>query len=414
MTRTISQSEAYSFENASGETLAARLEFPTDGRPRAFAIFAHCFTCSKNLKAVGHISRALASEGIAVLRFDFTGLGESQGDFADTSFSSNVDDLLSAAGQLTKDYEAPRILVGHSLGGAAVLQAASKLDSVEAVATIGAPFDPAHIEHLFESSKEQILSEGKAIVNLAGRKFTIKKQFLDDLAAGGYEDGIRSLKKPLLVMHSPIDETVGIDNAAAIYTAAKHPKSFVSLDTADHLLTNEEDSRYVGTIISAWAVRYVGYPEKEAIHTDPGDNNISASLGKTGFTTEIVANGHKLIADEPLSVGGANLGPSPYDLVGAGLAACTAMTLRMYADRKKWPLDEIAVDVHHSRVHVDDCNCETEQSGMIDLMERELYLVGGQLTDEQRERLLEIADKCPVHRTLEGHVVIRTTEVENK
>ncbi|NND71751.1 MAG: OsmC family protein [Rhodothermales bacterium] len=408
MTKRSTTSLEYSFLNENGQSLAARLDLPPDGNPVAFAIFAHCFTCSKNLRAVGHVSRALAGKGIGVLRFDFTGLGSSEGDFAETTFSSNVSDLLYAAKQLTDDYRAPTILIGHSLGGAAVLQAAGSLDSIEAVATIGAPFDPGHVQHLFESSKEEILETGKATVNLAGRTFTIKKQFLDDLESGGYEEGIRTLGKALLVMHSPIDQTVGIENAASIYHAAKHPKSFVSLDTADHLLTDEADSIYAGEIIATWASKYVGKLTEQPVYSEPAHNDVVAVLGRSGFTTSILANGHAITADEPVSVGGSNLGPSPYELVGAGLAACTAMTLRMYADRKEWPLEEVKVRVTHSKVHAEDCDCETDQTGKIDVMQRQIDIVGSDLTGEQENRLLEIADKCPVHRTLEGEVVIKT------
>ena len=407
-----SVSKSYSFTNSSGENLAGRLELPVNGSPRAFAIFAHCFTCSKNLNAVGHISRALAARGIAVLRFDFTGLGESEGDFADTSFLTNVDDLVKAAKQLELDYQPAKILIGHSLGGAAVLQAAADIASVEAVVTIGAPFDPRHVEHLLDSAKDEIVAEGEAVVNLAGRQFTIRKQFLDALASENYSESITTLGKPLLVMHSPIDNTVGVENAAAIYEAARHPKSFVSLDTADHLLSDEDDSRYVGTIVSAWVNRYIGTEDQVTANGKPTEKEVVATLGKNGYTTELMAGEHAIVADEPVSLGGANLGPTPYQLVSAGLASCTAITLRMYADRKEWPLEEVKVSVKHEKIHADDCDCETDQTGEIELMTRHLTFMGD-LTDDQRKRLIVIANKCPVHKTLEKEVVVKTTVAQD-
>lgn len=406
-----SLSRSYSFTNADGHVLAGRLELPVDGKPRAFAIFAHCFTCSKNLKAVGHISRALATRGIAVLRFDFTGLGQSEGEFADTSFLTNVDDLVCAAQQLADDYESPRILIGHSLGGAAVLQAATKIESIEAVATIGAPFDPQHVENLLESSRDDIVEKGEAVVDLAGRQFTIRKQFLDDLVADDYGANIANLGKSLLVLHSPIDNTVGIENAAAIYEAARHPKSFISLDTADHLLSDEVDSQYAGTIISAWVDRYIDGTEPVSREPEDVGEEVVATLGKGKYTTEIRAGAHSIIADEPVELGGANLGPSPYQLVAAGLASCTVITLRMYADRKGWPLDEITAHVRHEKVHADDCDCETDQTGMIELMTRQIRLVGDDLSDDQKDRLMVIANKCPVHKTLEREVVVKTVRL---
>lgn len=397
------------FQNERGDRLAARLDFPVDGAPIAWALFAHCFTCTKNLHAVGNISTALTRERIAVLRFDFTGLGESEGDFADTNFSSNVGDLVAAAEYLAETYEAPSILIGHSLGGAAVLQAAAHIPSAKAVATIGAPADPGHIRHLLESSVEEIEERGVASVKIAGRPFTIRKQFLDDLDRTGMKNTIGALNRALLILHAPMDETVGIDNAAVIYEAAKHPKSFVSLDTADHLLTDEADSHYAGSVIATWARRYVDLPEAiRTIDEDPADNRIVVHTGESGYKTEILANGHSVIADEPISVGGTNAGPSPYDYLVSGLGACTSMTLRMYADRKGWPLTGVTVRLRHSKVHKDDCAEDARGgSAKIDLIEREIELTG-ELDQEQRARLLEIADRCPVHRTLHGEITVRT------
>jgi len=396
------------FENKNGESLVARLDLPVDGAMRACALFAHCFTCSKNLKAVGHISNALTDRGIGVLRFDFTGLGESGGEFENTNFSSNVDDLIAAAEFLKSNYRAPDILIGHSLGGAAVLQAAAQLEHVAAVATIAAPFDPAHVKHLLEDSIEEIEQKGVASVNLAGRSFTIKKQFLDDLDSVRAEQTIRSLRRPLIVFHSPVDQTVSIENAAKIYEAAKHPKSFVSLDQADHLLTNEEDSQYVGVVLAAWAGKFIHKETPEKAPAESEDHRVVAYIGKDHYQTHINASGHSIVADEPLSVGGSNLGPTPYDLLNASLGACTAMTLRMYADHKKWPLDGVKVVLEHNKVHVSDCaECETKDK-KIDLIKRELVLEGP-LDEQQKKRLLEIADRCPVHRTLHNEINVVTS-----
>jgi putative redox protein len=402
------KSQKLTFHNTDGMELAAHLDLPVDGRPRAYALFAHCFTCSKNLRAVGNIARALTQDRIAVLRFDFTGLGESEGDFAETNFSSNVADLVAAAQFLETEYSAPKLLIGHSLGGAAVLHAAHSIPSVTAVVTIGAPADPGHVAHLLESSREEIEREGKAVVKLAGRGFTIKKQFLDDLEATRMQDAIRTLDRALLVCHAPLDNTVGVDNAREIYLAARHPKSFLSLDTADHLLTSPEDSLYAGRAIAAWASRYVGtlLPEEDRPLV-PQEDRVVVRTGREHYTTEIVAGGHGLLADEPIAVGGADRGPSPYDLLLAGLGSCTSITLRMYADRKEWPVEEIRVHLTHDKVHAEDCaHCETRE-GKLTRIQREIELIGP-LSTEQRERLLEIANKCPVHRTLHEEIWVES------
>jgi putative redox protein len=405
--------EKISFTNEQGDRLAARLDQPADEHPKAYALFAHCFTCSKNLKAVGTISRALTQQGIGVLRFDFTGLGESEGDFADTNFSSNVDDLVCAAGVLEDRFEAPRILVGHSLGGAAVLQAAHRVDSAQAVATIGAPYDPEHVTHLLDDSIEEIRRTGKARVTLAGRSFTIKKQFLDDLEGRRMEETIRTLDRALMIFHSPLDQTVGVDNARRIFEAAKHPKSFVSLDRADHLLTSEDDSFYVGHVLAAWARKYVGdaaVPERE--ESEQAADRVVTRTGGS-YRTDVLAGRHSLVADEPESVGGSDAGPTPYDLLLAGLGTCTGMTLRMYADRKDWPLEETVVRLTHGKIHAEDCeDCESIE-GKVDRIEREID-VRGDLTDEQRQRLLEIANKCPVHRTLHNEILVESTLAERE
>ena len=395
------------FKNKDGHTLSARLDLPVDGKPAAFALFAHCFTCSKNIKAIAHISRALTREGLAVLRFDFTGLGESEGDFADTNFSSNVDDLIVAADFLKSDYQAPKILIGHSLGGAAVIQAAGRIPSSKAVVTIAAPADPRHLAHALGSATQTIRSHGEAEVRLAGRTFKLKKQFLDDLQFVNMQESLKKLNKALLILHSPIDETVAIENAAQIFQAARHPKSFVSLDKADHLLSNPQDSLYAGSVIAAWALKYIGAVRPEEPESKPADNPVIARIGKSELVTDILADGHRLVADEPVSSGGSDLGPAPYDYLMAGLGACTAMTLRLYADRKDWPLDSVTVRLNHQKIDAAACEtCETEE-GRLDQIERQIELTGA-LDDQQKDRLLQIANRCPVHRTLKSEIVIKT------
>ena len=403
--------EKLTFENDQGDHLAARLDLPVDGTPIAYALFAHCFTCSKNLRAVANISRALTRQGIAVFRFDFTGLGESEGDFADTNFSSNIDDLVAAAVFLEEQHEAPSILVGHSLGGAAVLQVAHRLDSVKAVATIGAPYDPQHVEHLFEQSLGEIEQQGLATVNIGGRPFTVKKQFIDDLRDQRAKDNIAALKRALLIFHSPVDTIVDIENAALIFKTARHPKSFVSLDHADHLLSDAADSEYVGAVLGAWARKYIGAPQEDRKHLALTDNQVVARLEGAGFRTEMLANGFPLIADEPVAVGGTNAGPMPYDYLLAGLGACTVMTLRMYADRKGWPLEAVEVRLNHEKIHAKDCEDCEQKTVKIDQIERELVFTGP-LDEAQRQRMKEIANRCPVHRTLEGEVKILTELVD--
>jgi uncharacterized OsmC-like protein/alpha/beta superfamily hydrolase len=396
-----------SFKNEKGEQLAARLDLPADEKPIAYAVFAHCFTCTKNLNAVVNINRTLASEGIATLRFDFTGLGESEGDFSHTSFSSNVSDLIAAADFLKLEFDAPKLLIGHSLGGAAVLQAAKYIPSTIAVATIGAPSNLSHLARYLEPQQSMMATQGEAEITLAGKTFRIKKQFLDDLELTHMEETIRNLNKALLIFHSPVDSIVGIENAAEIFQLARHPKSFISLDRADHLLSNREDSLYVGSVLAAWARKYFAISPPTSSQRDLRDNRVMTRTGRQGYQTEIVASGHHLLADEPIAVGGSDTGPTPYDYLLAALGACTSMTLRMYADRKNLPLDSVTVRLKHQKIHAEDCQqCET-RSGTLDTIEREIE-IEGPLEREQRQRLLEIADRCPVHRTLHSEIIVKS------
>ena len=397
------------FPNEAGERLSGILSLPVV-EPRAFALFAHCFTCSKNLKAATNITRSMTEAGIAVLRFDFTGLGQSEGEFADTNFSSNVSDLIAACRFLEADYEAPLILFGHSLGGSAVLQAAKHVTSAVAVATLGSPAEPAHVAGLLSDARSELAERGVAEVQLGGRPFTVKQQFLDDLHEHSLAESVGSLRKALLVMHAPLDDTVEISNASTLFTAAKHPKSFVSLDKADHLLSRSEDSLYAGHVLAAWASRYL--PEindRDALRAAEGEVVARTNIG--GFRTEVAAGPHVLIADEPRSVGGTDLGPTPYGLLSAALATCTTMTLKMYASLKKLDMRSTTVRVRHNKVHAEDCaDCET-QAGKVDEFVREISF-DGDLSDAERNRLMEIADKCPVHRTLHSEVKVRTMPAE--
>ena len=402
------ESHKVEFPGSQGAKLAARLDLPSDREPRAYALFAHCFTCTKDIFAASRIAEGLAEQGIAVLRFDFTGLGHSDGEFANADFSSNVGDLLQAAAYLRQEHRAPEIMVGHSLGGAAVLAAAGRVPEARAVATIGAPADPAHLQHLFAEQRAEIEARGEAEVSIAGRPFRIRKQFLDDLEAQSLERAIAGLGKALMVFHAPRDQTVGIENAGRIFAAAKHPKSFVSLDDADHLLTRRADARYVADLLAAWASRFLSEEGPELPPLKPGENEVVVRENGEGlFGQDVLVGPHRLKADEPKDVGGFNRGPSPYDFLLAGLGACTAMTLRLYARRKKLPLESVAVRLRHDKIHAEDCETCEAREGRIDRIERRLILTG-ELSEEVRFRLLEIADKCPVHRTLESEILVQT------
>ena len=396
------------FPGSMGAQLSARLATPA-GKPIAYALFAHCFTCSKDTLAASRISAALTARGIAVLRFDFTGLDDSEGDFSNTNFSSNVADLAAAAAWLRENREAPKLLIGHSLGGAAMLAAAREIPEAAAVATIGAPSEPAHLRELLVKASPDIEAAGEAEVELAGRRFRIRKQLLDDVGSRSNRDAIAGLRKALIIFHSPRDTTVSIDNAAQIFMAAKHPKSFVSLDDADHLLTRREDAAYVAAVLSAWASRYIGQPSSDTgpMMADEAGVVTVMETREGKFTQEVRVGKHRLRADEPVDAGGTDTGPSPYDYLLAGLGACTSMTIRLYADLKKLPLEKVTVRLRHDKIHAQDCaECETKE-GKIDRIEREIGLAGS-LDEAQRAKLLEIANKCPVHRTLHSEIWIPT------
>lgn len=390
-------------------TLYAKLEVPADGKIRQYAIFAHCFTCSSSLSVVRHISRTLTLQGIAVLRFDFTGLGRSEGEFAETNFSSNVEDLIAVSKHMTANYGSPEILIGHSLGGAAVLMAASKLDNIKAIVTIGAPSDPTHVSHLFNANLPSIEESGQAEVNIGGRPFLIKKQFIEDLEKNNLQQIVKKLRRPYLILHSPQDNVVEIKNAAELYQSAFHPKSFISLDGADHLLSKKEDAVYAANMIATWITKYFPQPEETTPLSTKGEQVVAHLNLENKFTTEIHTPHHHLTADEPASVGGDNLGPSPYELLNSALGACTVMTIKMYAERKGWDLKEVFVYLSYQKKHSDDLDLETDLTGNIDHIAKKIVFIGN-LDDKQRKRLLQIASKCPVHKTLQNQVIIETIE----
>ena len=402
--------ERFTFEGHAGDALAARLDLP-EGPHLATALFAHCFTCGKDITAARRIAARLAGMGIAVLRFDFTGLGHSKGEFANTTFSTNVGDLVRAAESLSERGMAPSLLIGHSLGGAAVLKAAGEIENIKAVVTIGAPFDPGHVTHNFGDALDEIAANGVADVELAGRPIRIGQGFVEDVSAASLAPAIGALKKALLVMHAPLDRTVGVENATNIFVAAKHPKSFVTLDDADHLITNPADAEYAADVISAWAGRYLDLkPPAPPIGAPEGVIRVSEA-DPNGFLQD-VQNGpyHHVVADEPQAYGGTNKGLTPYGFISAGLGACTSMTIRMYARRKGLKLTHVSVDVTHDKVHAQDA--ETAVETRIDSFRREIRLEG-ELSDAERKRLLEIADKCPVHKTLERGARVETILIES-
>ena len=401
--------ERFQFTSSEGHQLAAALDLP-ESEPIAYALFAHCFTCGKDVLAARRIALELANKGIAVLRFDFTGLGSSEGDFANATFSSNVADLVLAADHLRQTRKAPAILIGHSLGGAAILAAAGRIAEARAVVTIAAPSDPAHVTHFFKDKVEDIRNQGKVEVSLAGRPFSIKREFLDDIAEHNLMAQVAKLHKALLVMHAPTDDTVVIENATKIFLAARHPKSFVTLANSDHLLSKKSDAVYAADLIAAWVTRYLEPPTAEqaaAASSAAPRNVVVRETRDSKYQNEVIVGPHHLFADEPVAVGGADTGPGPYDYVLAGLGACTSITMRMYADRKSLPLDRLTITLSHSKIHAEDCaECETKV-GMLDQFNR-VIKIEGELDADQRKRLMEIADKCPVHRTLESEIHIVT------
>jgi putative redox protein len=413
------RSERFDFAGAGGDRLIGRLELP-EGDPATYAVFAHCFTCGKDVRAAAHIARTLAELGIATLRFDFTGLGGSGGEFANTTFTSNIADLVAAADALARTRAAPSFLIGHSLGGAATLAAVDQISSAAAVVTIGAPFDTAHVLHLLKSGLPAIEEQGEAEVVIAGRSFRVRRELVRDLAAQDQARRIAALRRPLLVMHAPTDDIVGIESASAIFQAAKHPKSFVSLDTADHLLSQPADAAYAARVLAAWASRHVGamagteatrVPAAAEAVVEEGTVLVEET-GRGRFQQRVTAGRHVLLADEPEAVGGLGSGPGPYDLLLAGLGACSAMTVRLYAERKGWPLERVSVRLSHGKIHARDCaDCETRGDARIDEI-RKAVVFTGPLDTTQRARLLEIVDHCPVHRTLTSEVKIRTAEEE--
>jgi len=390
------------FTNRQGITLTGNLELPPGGAWQATALFAHCFTCTRNIKAARNISRALADAGFAVLRFDFTGLGESEGDFSDTDFSSNLDDLEDAAAWVADELDSPQLLVGHSLGGAAALAVAERLQSVRAVATLAAPSSADHILTQFGEDLDQIEAEGSAEVKLAGRPFRIRRDFVEDARSHSIEERLKKLRRALLILHSPVDKTVGIENAQKIFAAALHPKSFVSLDNADHLLSNNADSRYAGQVISAWASRFLELDRPEPVES-------VKVFGRTAdkFLCRVQAGRHELLADEPERHGGEDQGPDPYRYLASALGTCTVMTLNMYARQKKLDIELVTCEVIHDRVHADDCTDCEDSKRKIDRLQR-VIAIEGNLDDDQRARMLEIADRCPVHRTLENGILVES------
>jgi uncharacterized OsmC-like protein/alpha/beta superfamily hydrolase len=404
--------ERFQFPGSDGNMLAAAFDLP-DGEPHAVALFAHCFTCGKDVLAARRISAALSARGIATLRFDFTGLGSSEGEFANTTFSSNVEDLVKAADHLRTAHRAPAVLIGHSLGGAAILAAAARIPEAKAVVTIAAPSDPAHVSQMFADHVDAIREHGEVEVQLAGRPFHIRRELLDDVAEHRLLPAIASLHKALLVLHAPADDTVSIDNATQIFLAARHPKSFVSLDSADHLLTSRQDAVYVAEVIAAWSARYLDPVAPAAVADLPEAPRrvVVSETRHNKFQQQITAGPHRLLADEPLAAGGGDTGPGPYDLLLGALGTCTAMTMRLYADRKSLPVDRLTVTLNHRKIHAKDCaECETTD-GMLDQIDR-VIAIEGSLDPDMRARLMEIADKCPVHRTLTSEIRIVTTAAE--
>lgn len=398
-------------QNSKGHKLQAFLELPASQKPQYFAIFAHCFTCSSAVGAARYICKSLTNHGFGVVRFDFTGLGGSEGEFSESHFSANVSDLEAVNAYLKTHYQAPSLMVGHSLGGAAVIVAASKLDNIKAIATVGAPATVGHVKHLFSHGIETVQDKGEAEVNIGGRPFKINKAFVDDFSKTDLPEITKNLRKPILIMHAPSDPIVNIDNAHRLYQAAHQPKSFVSLDNADHLLSKSKDSLYVGNIIGTWAQRYFE-PKGHTVLQTKGEQLVAhLNILENQFTTSIQTQKHHFKADAPKSVGGNDFGPSPYDFISAGLAACTVMTLKMYAQRKKWDLQEVYAYITYSKKYSDDLMPDLEKPLQVDHFQKRLKFIGN-LDEKKRNRLTEIASKCPVHKTLITHSVVETELID--
>ncbi|MGN6671233.1 MAG: bifunctional alpha/beta hydrolase/OsmC family protein [Candidatus Nucleicultricaceae bacterium] len=414
----LTTTERITFINSSGQTLSARLDLP-EGNCRFYALYVHCFTCSKDLLPASRICRFLAAEGIGVLRFDMTGLGASEGDFSETNFETNLSDILSAVETMVRVSKAPSLLIGHSLGGTAAIVASQRIPSLKAVVSINAPSHPRHVKKRFLEQEDKIMREGSAEVLVEGRPFVIKKHFLAALEETDMQAILQSLRVPLLVMQAPDDSIVNQQNGFDLFAAAKNPKSFCALPRADHLLTEVKSSEYVASMINAWVAPYIAETH-ETLPLSPIEGVVVAENKKGKFTQDVTWGEHVFRADEPVEVpGGLGTGPSPYDFLMAGLGACTSMTLRMYADLKKIQVEHISVHVQH---HKEDLSEEKEtlttlspkKPDQIDVFSREIS-IEGPVTAEQRASLLAIAEKCPVHKTLSRHSEIMTklTDIKN-
>lgn len=393
-----------SFKNSAGHQLAAVIEQPVIP-VKCYALFAHCFSCGKDILIASRIARSLVARGVAVLRFDFTGIGDSEGEFESSNFTSNIDDIISATNHLREHYSAPQILIGHSLGGTAMLNAAEQVSEAKAVVSIAAPFTADHILSHFQDKVEELEQKEKVDIELAGKILTINREFVSDLKAHSNEDRISQLRKALLILHSPFDEIVPIEEATKIFVNAKHPKSFVSLDKADHLITDKEDAEYVANTIVAWASRYIEEDSSTSQVIDKGE--VLIGEGNKKFLREVASDDHTWFSDEPLAVGGDNLGPDPYEQLLSSLGTCTSMTLRMYANHKGWPVEDIQVKLKHSRQHDQDCEQPDEKSCKIELIQK-FITIKGDLDEQQINRLVEVADRCPVHKTLLGKIKLES------
>ncbi|MCB0447714.1 MAG: alpha/beta fold hydrolase [Gelidibacter sp.] len=393
--------------NRKGYKLSAYLELPANQKPNYFAIFAHCFSCNSTIGATKNVTRALTNHGFGVLRFDFTGLGRSEGKFAESYFSANVEDLIDVNHFLIENHQAPCLLLGHSLGGAAAIVAASKLDNIKAVATIAAPATVTHVTHHFSHAQEAIKMMGETEIEIEGRKFVVNKKFIEDFDKTDLPEITRQLRKPILIMHAPFDKVVGIANAHQLYHNAIHPKSFVSLHDADHLLSLAKHSEYAGEVIGSWVKLYFPKQDNAMLSTEGEQIVAHLNLKENNFTTYLQTKKHNFIADEPGSIGGDDFGPSPYEYLTASIAACTTMTIKLYAESKGWDLQEVYVYITHSKKHSDELGLGVEQPGRIDFMQKKLKFVGD-LDEIQKEKLKEIASRCPVHKTVASEVAFET------